>query len=73
MSIKIITESELVDAMRKQIEELDAEDLCVLAEHMFGGTFKFVGSDNYMFIFELTPNDEYMGAFGDDDGEKENE
>ena len=68
-----VTETELIDKMYDMIDELDVEDLVMLAEHMFGGTFKFVGSDNYMFIFELTPNDEYMGAFGDDDGEKENE
>ena len=67
MSIKIITESELVEAMRKQIDELDAEDLCVLAEHMFGGTYwvQDFMSTGKEYIFELRTNDEYMGAFGE--------
>ena len=63
-----VRESEMMDRMRKQIEECDAEDLAVLAEHMFGGKFFVLDEESLdEWMFELEPDENYMGAFGEDD------
>ena len=60
-----VSETEILVKMREQIQELDAEDLANLAEHMFGGKFWILDESlGQEWIFELESDENYMGAFG---------
>jgi len=66
-----VTETELTNKMYEWIKESDFDDLCVLAEHMFGGKFWILDEecvDEY--VFEIEPDNNYMGAFGEDNDAK---
>jgi len=66
-----ITESTMIYEMHKWIRECDADDMATLAEHMFGGKIFYVGDENYQCVFELEPDENYMGAFGEIPEEKD--
>jgi|WetSurSiteA1Bulk_404760.scaffolds.fasta_scaffold87803_1 hypothetical protein len=54
----IVTDEQLVTALNKAMEELDAEDLCVVAGDALGGLCWYLNDGTYSFI----PTECYCGA-----------
>lgn len=62
MSDKTIADHELIQKIKDAVDESDWDELCGLAEYMFGGRFTYEADLDEAV---LTPNDDYSGAFGE--------
>jgi hypothetical protein len=55
----IVTDEQLVTAMRKEVEDIDAEQLAEWAGHCLGGKCWYLEDNTYSF----EPDENYYGAF----------
>lgn len=57
----VLTEDQILEAIKEFIAECDCDDLATLVSHMFGGECYYKIEEDY----EFTPNENYGGAFDD--------
>lgn len=63
-----LDEQQILDALSDYIYNCDGDDLCALAEQIFGGKcYNLHKKDDTNFDFEFTPNANYWGAFDEED------